>query len=291
VPTPHTEVVPLHRTGPAATIGTVQPEDHYDRRYVPNTSPVPKAVSGIDTSGIAGSYRVDRTSHTQVTKVVGLVSPVTVAVAADGSLTTSGLSLNPNADDQHWYPIGAGLFQEQGGQARIAFDGRGDLFTTDDPTVAYTKLAWYSSPTLHQIMLGVGVVVLLLAFFWFPILALVRRGRGKQAHSRWAQAARVVAWLTGGLTTVFTIDFLVMASDINALTETVILGSAALTALLALNGIVVVTTAAMVAGTTAAWVRGWWTVKGRVAYTVTTLAAISFLTVAFVYNLVWSPIG
>jgi hypothetical protein len=47
----------------------------------------------------------------------------------------------------------------------------------------------------------------------------------------------------------------------------------------------------MVAGTTAAWARGWWTVKGRVAYTVTTLAAVSFLTVAFVYNLVWSPIG
>jgi hypothetical protein len=116
-----------------------------------------------------------------VTKVVGLVSPVTVAVAADGSLTTSGLSLNPNADDQHWYPIGAGLFQEQGGQARIAFDGRGDLFTTDDPTVAYTKLAWYSSPTLHQIMLGVGVVVLLLAFFWVPILALVRRRRRTRA--------------------------------------------------------------------------------------------------------------
>lgn len=258
-------------------------------RYVPNTSPAPNAVSGIDTSGLAGNYRVDRTSHTQVTKVVALFSPVTVAVAPDGSLTTSGLSLNPNAGDQHWYPIGAGLFQEQGGHARIAFDGKGDLFTTDDPTVAYTKLAWYSSPTLHQIMLGVGVVVLLLAFLWFPILALVRRGGGKRAHSRWAQSARVVAWLTGGLTTVFTSWFALMASDLNALTETIFLDSAALTTLLALNGIVVATTAVMIAGTGAAWVRGWWTVTGRVAYTITTVAAISYVTVAFIYNMIGSP--
>jgi CubicO group peptidase (beta-lactamase class C family) len=255
-------------------------------RYVPNTSPAPKAVSGIDTSGLAGNYRVDRTSHTQVTKSVALFSPVTVSADSDGSLTTSGLSLNPNVSEQHWYPIGTGLFQEQGGQARIAFDGRADLFTTDDPTVAYTKLAWYSSPTLHQIMLGAGVVVLLLAFFWFPILALVRRLKGKQAHSRWAQAARVVAWLTGGLTTAFTGWFVLMASDLNAFTETVFLDSAALTTVLALNAIVVATTAVMVAGTGTAWVRGWWTTTGRVAYTITTVAAISYLTVAFIYNLI-----
>ncbi|HEY3753951.1 MAG TPA: hypothetical protein VGL80_32565 [Pseudonocardiaceae bacterium] len=260
-------------------------------RYVPNTSPAPKAVSGIDTSGLTGNYRVDRTSHTQVTKSVALFSPVTVAVAPDGSLTTSGLSLNPNADDQHWYPIGAGLFREQGGQARIAFDGKGDLFTTDDPTVAYTKLAWYSSPSLHQIMLGLGVVVLLLAFFWFPVLALVRWRGGRQVHSRWARAARVVAWLTGGLTTVFTGWFVLMASDLNAFTETVFLGSAALTTLLVLNGVVVATTAVMIAGTGAAWVRGRWTATGRVAYTITAVAAISYVTVAFIYNMIGPPIG
>jgi hypothetical protein len=128
--------------------------------------------------------------------------------------------------------------------------------------------------------------VLLLAFFWFPILALARRLRGKPAHSRWAQAARAVAWLTGGLTTVFIGWFALMASNLNALTETVILGSAALTTLLAVNVLVVATTAVMIAGTGAAWVRGWWTITGRVGYTITTVAAIGYLTVAFVYNLV-----
>lgn len=255
-------------------------------RYVPGRSRAPQAVSGVGPSGLAGNYRVDRTSHTQVTKVVGLLSPATVTVAGDGSLTTSGLSLNPNAGDQHWYPIGARLFQERGGLARIAFDGKGDLFTTDDPTVAYTKLSWSSSPVLHQGMLGAGVVVLLLAFLWFPILALVRRLRGKPAHSRGARAARVAAWLTGGLTTAFTVWFLVMTSDLNALTETVILGSAALTTLLALNAVAVATAAGMVVGTGAAWVRGWWTVTGRLAYTITTVAALSYLTVAYIYNLI-----
>lgn len=259
-------------------------------RYVPNTSPAPRTVSGVDTSGLAGNYRVDRTSHTAMTKVVGLVSAVTVAANPDGSLTTSGLSLNPNTSDQRWYPIGAGLFQEQGGQARIAFDGRGDLFTTDDPTVAYTKLAWYSSPALHRVVLGFAVGVLALAFLWFPVLALVRRLRHREVHPRWARVARAVAWLTGGLAIAFTVGFVAIAADLNALTETVFLGSAVLTTLLALNGIAVVTTAGMVVGTAAAWARRWWTVKGRLAYTVTTLAALAFLTVAFTYNLIGSPI-
>lgn len=260
-------------------------------RYLPNTNPPPSAVSGVDTAGMAGNYRVDRASRTAVTKAAGLLAPVTVAVDPDGSLSTSGLSPNPNAGDQHWYPIGAGLFQQRGGQARIAFDGKGDLFTTDDPTVAYTKLAWYSSPTLHQIMLGFGAVTLMLAFGWFPVLALVRRLRGKQPHPRWARAARALAWLTAALATAVTIGLVMMTSDGNAFSEAVILGSASLRTLLALNGIAVATTAGMVAGTTAAWARSWWTGTGRIAYTVTTLAAVSFLTVAFVYNLVGSPIG
>ncbi|MEU8326962.1 serine hydrolase domain-containing protein [Micromonospora sp. NPDC048839] len=260
-------------------------------RYVPDTSPAPKAVSGIDTSGLAGNYRVNRISHTQVTKVVALLSTATVAVAPGGSLTTSGLSLNPNAGDQHWYPIGTGLFQEQAGQAQLAFDGKGNLFTSDDPTVAFTKLAWYSSPTLHQIMLGAGVVVLLVAFLWFPILALVRQRKGKPAHSRWARAARVAAWLTGGLTTLFIGWLAVLASDMNALTESVVLGSVVLTVLLSLNGIAVATTAVMIAGTGAAWARRWWTVTGRMAYTITTIAAISYLMVAFTYNLIGTPMG
>jgi hypothetical protein len=77
-------------------------------RYVPATGPAPRAVAGADTAGLAGDYRVDRTSHTQVTKAVALFSTVTVAVDPDGSLTTSGLSPNPNAGHQHWYSPSSG---------------------------------------------------------------------------------------------------------------------------------------------------------------------------------------
>lgn len=139
-------------------------------------------------------------------------------------------------------------------------------------------------------MLGFGAVTLILAFCWLPVLALVRRLRRTQPHPRWAQAARAVAWLTGGLATAFTIGFVTMTSDGNAFSEAIVLGSTSLTTLLVLNGIAVATTTAMVASTVAAWAKGWWTITGRVAYMITTLAAISFLTVAFVYNLVGPPI-
>jgi hypothetical protein len=69
----------------------------------------------------------------------------------------------------------------------------------------------------------------LLAFAWFPVLAVVRRLRGRQAHPRWMQAARVVAWLAGGLATAFTTGFVTMTADGNAFSEAIILGSASLT--------------------------------------------------------------
>ncbi|BCY08894.1 serine hydrolase [Actinoplanes sp. L3-i22] len=261
-------------------------------RYVPGSPAAPKAVSGTDTSGLAGQYRIDRTSHTQVTRVVALVSPITVAVHDDGTVTTDGIALDPNAQQQRWYPIGPRLFQQVGGQARIAFDGKGNLFSTQDPSVAYQRLAWYSSPVAHQIVLVTGLLVLLLAVVWFPVMALVRRSRGRQRHSRWAQGARLAAWLTGALAAGFTGWFLMMATDFNALTETVLLGTPALTAMLALNTVAAGTTAVLLVGTGAAWTRGWWTVKGRLAYTVTTVAALGYLGVAFLYNLIgWLPLG
>jgi hypothetical protein len=232
---------------------------------------------------------VNRISHSALTKAAALMSSVTVEASADGTLTTSGLSQNPNASDQHWVPIGQGIYRERDGQDRIVFDGKGRLFATSDPTVAYDKLAWYDSPTLHQILLYSGAAVLMAAFFAIPVTALVRRLRGKAAHPRAAQAARALAWVTASLASAFTVGFLALASDLNALSEAVVLGSGSLTALLLLNSLATVTAAGMVAGTAVSWQRGWWGLTGRIGYTVATAASISFLTVVYVYNLAAWP--
>lgn len=249
----------------------------------PGGAPVKDPKSG----SYAGTYRSDRISRGDVTRVAGLVTSVHVETHGDGTLTTSGLSQNPNTDDQRWSPLGHGEYTEIGGQDRLVFDGHGHLATTIDPTVAYYRLGWYASPRLHLPMFYAGAGILAAAFLGFPILAAIRRLRGEPAHPRGARYARVLAAVSGALATVFTIGFVTMTSDGNAFNETVILGSSWLTALLMLNALVTIGAVGLVAGTVAAWRRGWWRPAGRIAYTLTALGAVSFLTIAFTYNLVW----
>ncbi|NUR58491.1 MAG: beta-lactamase family protein [Catenulispora sp.] len=235
----------------------------------------------------AGTYRSDRISRGDVTRVAGLVTSVRVDTHGDGTLSTSGLSQDPNAADQHWRPLGDGEFVEVDGQDRLVFDGHGHLASTIDPAVAYYRLGWYASPRLHLPMLYAGAGILALAFLGFPVLALIRRLRDEATHPRGARYARILAAVSGALATVFMVGFVSMTSDGNAFDETVILGSSWLTALLALNGLLMVGTVGMVAGSAAAWRYGWWRPAGRIAYTLTALGAVSFVTVAFTYNLVW----
>jgi hypothetical protein len=183
--------------------------------------------------------------------------------------------------------LGHGEYTEIGGQDRLVFDGRGHLATTIDPTVAYYRLGWYASPRLHLPMFYAGAGILAVAFLGFPIVALVRRLRGAAPHPRGARYARVLAVVSGALATAFTIGFVSMTSDGNAFNETVILGSSWLTALLVLNALLTLGTVGLVAGSAAAWRHGWWRPVGRIAYTLTALGAVSFLIVAFTYNLVW----
>lgn len=258
--------------------------------YFPNSAPVPKAVKDPKLSGYAGTYRSDQVSRGDVTRVAGLVSSVTVAANPDGTITTNGLSQNPDVGDQRWIPLGNGEFAEQdaGGQDRLVFDGHGHLASTTDPTNAYYRLAWYTSPRLHLPMFYSGAGILVAAFLGFPVLALVRRLRQRPPHARWARNARILAAVSGGLATLFVTGFLMTTGDSDAFYERLILGSSTVTLLLVVNALLAVCTVGLVAGSAAAWRLGWWRPVGRIAYTLTALGAVSFLAIAFTYNLVWS---
>jgi hypothetical protein len=256
-------------------------------RTTTSTASTPTPVKDPKLDSYTGSYRSDRISRGAVTRVAGLVSFVTVAENRDGTLTTNGLSQNPKIGDQHWIPVGHGEFAERGGQDRLVFDGHGHLATTMDPTVAYYRLAWYNSPKLHLPMLYGGAGILAAGLLAFPMLALVRRLRGLPAHSRWARNARVLAWVAGVLATGFVVELLTMTGDSNAFTEQVLLGSSSLTMLVAMNTLLALCTVGLIAGSAAAWRRRWWEPIGRIAYSLTAVGAVSFLTVAFTYNLVW----
>ncbi|MEO3891701.1 serine hydrolase domain-containing protein [Nonomuraea sp. B5E05] len=262
--------------------------------YVPAQPDGTRAVSGGDTTRYAGSYRSTRTSRTSLMKVSALFATTTVQANADGTLTTTGLSLDPEKTTQHWTPIGPGLFQERDGRAKIAVDDEGTLSSSMNPSEALEKLHWSDEPMLHTVLLGLSGLVFMLAFLALPVNALVRvlrrRSRaGARSQPAGARVARLLAWITAALVTVFVGGVAVTMSDPNVVMELTSLYAPRLAALpiVATAGLVL---CVVVAGcAVAAWVKGWWGRPGRLCYTGLALAGVVFFKIAMTYNLLALP--
>ncbi|GAA4105138.1 serine hydrolase domain-containing protein [Actinomadura miaoliensis] len=262
-------------------------------RYLPATARTVSTsggtVTGSPVSKYAGTYRSARVSHTTLTKVTSLFSAVTVTAGPGGTLTTTGLSVDPEKETQHWVQTQPGLFTERGGQARIAFDGKGTLTSSANPSEALEKLAWYDSPGLNVGLLGGASLVMLLAFVGFPVLALVRVLRRRSRHPAGARAARLLAWATTAVVTVFLTGLAVTMADPNAVMETVALNPPAFAALPIVATVGLVLAILVVGATGAAWWKAWWSWAGRLSCTLLALSGVVFFKVLMTYNLVALP--
>ncbi|TDB74827.1 serine hydrolase [Micromonospora sp. KC721] len=246
-------------------------------------TPVAAPASG-DVSRHTGVYRSARTSHTSLMKVSTLLAAPTVTAGPDGTLTTTGLSPDPDRDTQHWIPIAPGLFQERDGQARISFTGDGTLVSSALPSEVYEKLPWYDTPTLHLPLFGAGALALILAALGLPLAGAVRRAR-KRRSCLPARLATLTAWTSAALAAGFLTGFALLSADPNALMEAVSLGSPRLAILPVLATAALAFAVPMIPATAAAWRHGWWTLPGRTAYTLLTLSAVPFFTIALTYHL------
>jgi CubicO group peptidase (beta-lactamase class C family) len=235
-----------------------------------------------DASSYAGYYRTTRTSTSDLTRVAALTSSVHVTAGADGGLTTTGLARDPKVGEQHWVPVAEGVFQERGGQDRIAFrDGR--LALASDPTQVFEKLPWYQSPALHQQALLGGLAVLGAAVLLLPLVAFARRRRTKAPGGRVAWA---LAWVTGALLAAATVCFVRLTGDGNALNRTVLVGDSPLLTLIPqLVAAAAAATALLAVCTVVAWRRRWWPVAGRMVFTGHTLAATVVVGLGAAYGL------
>lgn len=268
-------------------------------RFYPGRPPASDGTEP-EPARFAGSYRTTRVSHDDFTRIIALFSAVTVTAGTDGNLTTSG-SLALDGRERRWRPVGPALFEEVGGQQRLAFavddQGRVEaMFVSSDPTVAYERLAWYSSPTLHMGLAGSALLVLAAAFVGIPLAAAWRAGtrrltrREPAAHrtgGRWPRLAAVLGWCAAALPVAFALGLAALLGDADALFATIVLGgSPALSAVLALPVLAAAATAGALAAAVAAWRRRWWSRWRRLRYSATVLAAVTFLGVAANYQLV-----
>ncbi|HSH45860.1 MAG TPA: serine hydrolase domain-containing protein [Longimicrobiales bacterium] len=253
--------------------------------------PVDRTVASaeqVDASAYTGTYRSTRSSFTTYEKVMGLVGPLKVAEGEDGGLVLEGLG-----DRMRLVPAGAGLFREANGPVQAAFqlddDGRAShLFLGNIPMMAMERVAWYEEPGLHQLLLGLSVLVFLSVLLLVPFRYALQRKfaevaplQGPERTARWAAFAVALLNLVGlvGIAASLGMESLLHGD----------MGGLKVALLFPFLGAIL--TLALVWFTVQAWRKGFWGRGGRIHYTVVTAFAVLFVWFLSYWNILGWQFG
>ncbi|WP_052304953.1 serine hydrolase domain-containing protein [Stackebrandtia nassauensis] len=246
----------------------------------------PTAVDDSDVSEYEGVYQGSRVSRHSIAKlrVVGQ-SRVIVTANADGTLTTSDktLSTHADADSQKWVQTKPGFFREVDGRGTIAFED-GVLTGSTGQNQVYLKQAWYESPVLHLYLTAAALVAMLAGVIVLPIVALRRRGQSGPG-----KFSRLLGWLTSALAVAVVVGLYLLLSNRDVGIQMLWLGSPLVYAIMTAASVVVLGAAGMAVASVVSWLRGWWRVSGRVSYSLLSLAALTFASIAVTYNFTGPP--
>jgi len=263
--------------------GSGAPDELYGAfmdRYFPAAEPEVKAAA-VDEAArgrlqrLAGHYRANRYSHTDLTKVSALFMGLDVTLADDGVLETRSSKLT------RWAEVSPMVFREEHGQNTLIFREGGDgmithLFFGDIPVIAFERVEGIERPALH-----LGIVVASLSLFVFTLVgwpagAFIRRRHGVMPapDAVLPRAARVLGWCTCLLFVVFATGMTVTLRD----TDRLVFGiPASMKALLALPVIGIATSLGALIWTVKLWNGCRGRLAGRIHYTLLTTAFFALL--------------
>lgn len=253
-----------------------------DRYYPVPPLPAPKPVSGFEknASKFAGSYRPTRSAYTNFEKIGALFQEVQVHPGPNSTLMTS----QPGLGQGQWVEVASLVFRPVNNASYplllsegLVFDedSQGNInhfFYVNNPTTAYEKVAWYDDANFNYTLLGACIILFLSTLIW-PIGWIFNRGPIKPEGLD--KAAR---WLAGGasmLNLLFMIGLAVMSSI--ALTILIYSIPPPLIALFAAAIIAAIMALASTAFTVLAWKDGYWSIAGRLHYTLVVIALLAFI--------------
>lgn len=239
------------------------------------------AASGSDDSidHLAGSYGVNRVSTSTLSKLLKLLSVMTVT-NDDGTLVTQA----PGVEDQRWNQADVNEFEEVDGAGRMIFGVddndevthivfNGTSMTAFSPLIAFFPVAWVDSIPVHAGLFVASLLLILSALTVWPVLGFVRRRRDGTT-TRGARFARGWAAATAGM---FLLFIVLVALAVGNFTEIEYGVTPLLTAALAVGGLAALFTLGTIVHAFLAWRGGYWSVTSRVHYTLITLGFMAFV--------------
>ncbi|HZR42047.1 MAG TPA: serine hydrolase domain-containing protein [Ktedonobacteraceae bacterium] len=235
---------------------------------------------------ISGSYLATRRNLTSFQKLFNLFSTINVSPAGDGHLVIAV----PGLQALNVVEVAPWVFRQVDGPETVIFHVNSDgttMLLGNVPIEAFTKAAWYDTPTFHFLLLIVCLLLFLSAVLLWP-LGFLRRARLKRegkivsGNSR-SPLLHVLAGIVSLLNILFVagLAFLI-ASNSETLEFSV---PPTLIALLTLAMISSVLTIGVVLSLIPVWWRHIWNWGQRIHYTLIALAALAFVAELAYWNL------
>jgi CubicO group peptidase (beta-lactamase class C family) len=254
-------------------------------RYAPGDPPAPSAYqpSPAELRRAAGTYLTTRREETGPAKVGLLIQTLTVQ-QQEGRLRVTSLMQPPTTLE----PVEAGLWRDVETGAPWGTDvrdGRPMLYAGNVPVMAFEGARWHQQPGLHYLLLGASLLLALSAVVLAPFGWVLHRRLGDRPP-RLARAGRALLQLTSLLLVAFFVVMGVTLTNVESVLfgDTVVLD--ALAALLPVAAILAVVAAVLVV---LAWLRGSWSVIGRIHATLVALAALVLVGELAYFNLLTVP--
>ncbi len=238
---------------------------------------------------VSGSYRWNRYTRTTIEKALSPISLLQLHVMATDDGTLAVKSVFPLVKGAQYTEVAPLLFERLDGASYIAFredeDGRITLMfgAIGQEPATFEKVAWYERDSFQLVVITFLVLAFLSVLAW-PTAHLIRRLRRQSAQdARPARLARQLAALLGILNLVFIVGF--AAALTQGLTGKLPYPPTWFVALLVIPVLTTVLSLALLVFAALAWKDRYWSLAGRLHYSVVTLAALVFVWFAEYWNL------
>jgi CubicO group peptidase (beta-lactamase class C family) len=233
----------------------------------------------------AGVYEMNRRSFTKFPKLVTLITPVKMETTSDGALR---MILPAGLGSTRWAEVGPNIFRQVGGQETLIFreDSRGRVthaFSSEFAEFALVKLKGYQTPGFHILLIAILTILFLTAILGWPLGALSRSLLRRPPVGRPAPGA--ARWLAGGMCLLFLLLILGVLSLVSNTAQVEYGVPVLLKVILVFPMVGAVLGIGVLIFLFLAWKRKYWTIYGRLHYSLILLSGLVFLWVLNYWNL------
>jgi CubicO group peptidase (beta-lactamase class C family) len=263
-------------------------------RYYPETKtlePVPIENNLELRETLVGEYLPTRSNFTTMEKLLGLFQSANVGISDDGYLL-----INLYGQIMQFAETKPGIFHNRDTSGTrlskvIVFteDSSGQIFMYPEGPMPYYKAPWYGTSTTFGLVFSGTLLMLISAMAGWLIASVIRLFRRKifRAPSG-SLLARLVAALCGLIAATFFAGLLSILGDVNPAfgVPNIFFGeSENIESLLKLPLIFAIFTGLMTLFSLLAWIKKYWTVWGRMHYTLITISSLGLVWLMNYYNL------